>query len=218
MAKRILLIGTARWAAALQRQAELARAPSGLRAKAFIEQTFDLIVVDAASMYISGERVCRDLKARFPRTALILLRKPGNAEDASSADLILSDPVTARQLSAAVSRLLSADPRDIIRCGPFELNRTTRTLLAHGARSQLSPKLAGLIELFMLHPNETLPRVDIMRRVWKTAYLGDTRTLTVHIRHARALLELAPKRPRYLKTLRGLGYRLEIDAQEETVG
>lgn len=176
-------------------------------------QAFDVIVVDAASLHISGERVCRELKARFPDATLILITASEKAAGAPSADLVLRDPVSARQLTGAVSRILRANRQDILRCGPFSLNRTTRVLLAPGARSQLSPKLAALIALFMSRPNETLLRADIMRMVWKTGYLGDTRTLNVHIRQARQALEPDPKQPVYLKTVRGRGYRLEIETE-----
>jgi len=161
-------------------------------------------------MYISGERICRDMKTRFSESTLILISDASQVESASEADVILSAPLTARQLNRAVSRILNADPLDTVHCGPFTLNRTTRILLAHGKPVQLNPKLAGLIELLMSHPNETLPRGKIMQKVWKTAYLGDTRTLNVHIRHARKILEIDPQKPVYLRTVRGHGYRLEV--------
>lgn len=215
MADRILLIGTARWAASLRRQAEVAQAQSGKCARAFGGQRFSLIVIDAASMYISGERLSRDMKTRFPKSAQILISGSSQAESIAAADVILAADVTARQLTGTVSRLLSADPQDAIRCGPFRLNRTTQILHAHGRPILLSPKLAGLIALLMSCPNQTVPRAHIMREVWTTAYLGDTRTLYVHIRRARELLEPDPKNPVYLKTVRGKGYRLEIVKTEQ---
>lgn len=204
------MIGTARWAATLRRNYEVAQAHSGIQARKYAEQRFSLIVVDAASMYVSGERICRDMKARFPDATVLLISASANADCAANADVTLSAPLTARTLTAAVSRLLFADPNDIIHCGPFTLNRTARILQAHGKHAPLSPKLASLIELFLSRPNETLTRADIMREVWKTAYLDDTRTLSVHIRHARKLLETNPQEPAFLKTVRGIGYRLEI--------
>jgi len=212
--ERILLIGTARWAANLRRLSEVAQAQSGKGARAFDGQQFNLIVVDAASMYISGERICREMKARFPVAAQILVSGSLRADSVSEADVILNADVTARQLRGAVSRLLSADPHDFLCCGPFRLNRTTRILLSHGRPIPLNPKLAGLIELLMSCPNQTLPQAHIMQEVWKTAYLGDTRTLYVHIRRAREVLEHDPENPVYLKTVRGQGYRLEIAENE----
>lgn len=163
-------------------------------------------------MYISGERICRDMRARFPGASLLLISSLAGAVDA---DLVLSAGLTSRRLRGAATRLLSADSGDSICCGPFVLNRTTRILRAHGKRAQLSPKLAGLIALLMSHPNQTLPRATIMQEVWKTQYLGDTRTLNVHIRRARQFLETDPQNPVYLKTVRGQGYRLEIKRKAE---
>lgn len=210
MASRLLLIGTARWAATLRRNYQVDHVASGIKARAFAGRQFSLVVVDAASMYISGERICRDMRARFPDAALVLISKAPHAEDGHADHIIQSAGLTARQLNRALSRILSAETLDAIHCGPFTLNRTTRTLLAHGRRAQLNPKLAGLIELLMSRPNETLPRASIMQAVWKTEYLGDTRTLNVHIRHARQVMETDPQNPVYLKTVRGQGYRLEI--------
>lgn len=166
-------------------------------------------------MYISGERISRDMKARFPDAAQILISGARQADGAARADIILNADATARQLHGAVSRLLSADPKDSICCGPFRLNRTTRILHAHGRPIPLNPKLADLIELLMSCPNQTLPRARIMQEVWNTAYLGDTRTLYVHIRRAREIMEGDPANPVYLKTVRGQGYRLEIKGKEE---
>lgn len=215
MKSRILLIGTARWAATLRRNYDLLRARSGIQARRYAGQRISLIIIDAASMYISGERVCRDLKARFPDSTLLLLSASASGDVPAGADLALSAPVTARQLTGAASRLLAAETMDVISCGPFTLNRRARILQAHGKQAQLNPKLAGLIELFLTQPNKTLPRADIMRQVWQTAYLGDTRTLNVHIRHARKILERDPQKPDYLKTVRGIGYRLEIEPQTQ---
>ena len=209
------MIGAARWAATLRRNYDVAQVRSGVQARMYAGQRFSLIVVDAASMYVSGERICRDMKARFPDSKLLLVSALANADSAADADIALRAPLSARALTAAVSRLLAADPYDVIRCGPFTLHRTARILQAHGRHAPLNPKLAGLIELFMSRPNETLTRAEIMRQVWKTAYLDDTRTLSVHIRHARKLLETDPQKPTYLKTVRGIGYRLEI-ASEKT--
>lgn len=214
MAIRILLIGRARWLTTLRRIYEVAWARSGIQARTYAGQRFRLIIVDAASMYVSGERICRDMKSRFPESTLLLISASAQADNAADADVALSVPLTARTLAAAVSRLLAADPNDVIRCGPFTLNRTTRILQAHGKSAPLNPKLAGLIELFLSRPNKTLARADIMREVWKTAYLDDTRTLNVHIRYARKLLETNPQKPIYLKTVRGIGYRLEIAAEK----
>ena len=214
MVDRILLIGTSCWEATLHRHWQVVRADSGKRARELTDQNFKLIIVDAASMYTTGERICRDLKARFPASMMIHIRANQPAGGDQVAEITLKSPLTARHLTGVVSRILSNNPLDTVSCGPFLMNRTTRILQAHGKQVQLNPKLAALIEFFLLHPNEILPRARIMQTVWKTDYLGDTRTLNVHIRHARRVLEQNPQDPKHLKTIRGTGYRLEISAEK----
>jgi DNA-binding response OmpR family regulator len=85
-----------------------------------------------------------------------------------------------------------------------------RVLVANGQETQLTPKLAVLVEMFLKHPGETLDRKTLMVQVWDTDYLGDTRTLDVHVRWIRQAIEPDPGKPRYLKTIRGVGYRLDI--------
>jgi DNA-binding response OmpR family regulator len=72
------------------------------------------------------------------------------------------------------------------------------------------PKQALLVETFFRHPGETLARKTLMEKVWNTDYIGDTRTLDVHIRWLRQAIEKDPGSPRYLLTVRGVGYRLEM--------
>ncbi len=213
---RILLLGTARWQVTLSRNWQVTHVASGKRARSLgSQQSFSLIIVDAVSMYTTGERICRRMRQCFPNCKLILIASEPSAPNPQVADIILYPPLTARQLNGLVSRILRDDPLDTIRCGPFVMNRTARILHAHGQSVQLNPKLARLIELFMTHPNQTLSRATIMQRVWKTDYLGDTRTLYVHIRHARKILENNPATPKYLKTIRGIGYQLAIAGEKE---
>ncbi len=172
---------------------------------------FDLVIVDAVSLRTSGERICRQLEQSVTRCPIILIRPPEYPTTCQHCELTLHPPVSLRKLTGIVRRMLSEDPLGAISCGPFRMNRTTRILQANGSEVQLNPKLAELIELFMMHPNQVLDRERIMRKVWKTDYVGDTRTLDVHIRHARKLIESNPQRPQYLKTVRGVGYRLDVD-------
>ena len=212
--ERILLVGGGRWAPTLRRHREVSRALTGRGARSFAGIRFPVIIIDAASMHTSGVRICRDLRARFPDATLIHI---GAGEPAATADISLRTPLTARRLSGVVARILKADPLNIVSCGPFALNRAARILRAHGRETQLYPKLARLIEVFFSNPNRTLARGEIMRQVWNTDYLGDTRTLNVHIRHARRLLERDPRQPEYLLTVRGTGYRLEVPAENAEV-
>ena len=190
-------------------------APSGKRAiiQYADRYLFDLIIVDAESMRTSGERICRSLKSVFPDAQMIHIQPKRDTEKV--ADVTLYPPVSSRKLVGVINRLLSVQQMNTIFCGPFKMNPATRILQAHGQEIQLNPKLATLIELFFTHPNKVLDREMIMKRVWDTNYMGDTRTLDVHIRHARSVLENGGKAPRYLKTVRGVGYRLDIQADAD---
>jgi DNA-binding response OmpR family regulator len=95
------------------------------------------------------------------------------------------------------------------------------TLRAEGKASEqtperhLTPKQALLLELFMRHPGEVLTREFLMKRVWNTDYTGDTRTLDVHIHWVREAIEEDTGSPRYLHTVRGVGYRFQVPASAD---
>lgn len=204
-------MGKSQWATSLERNWQVTVAHSGKDATQYTDTlSVDLIIVDAVAMRTSGVRICRKLQKQFPGCPMIHIQPKSSVENAKVADVTLCPPLTKRKLSSFVNRMLGEDDLSSIQCGPFEINPTTRILIAHGQEVQLNPKLADLIELFFTHPNEVLDRETIMKRVWNTNYLGDTRTLDVHIRHARNVLENGAQRPKYLKTVRGVGYRLEV--------
>lgn len=212
MSARILLIGNAKREASLRRQWDVITAPSGKRAIAYSEQyQFDLIIVDAVAMRTSGIRICRSLKQVYVDCPMIHIQPKTFAIADKIANVTLYSPVSSRKLLGVINRLFDVgESEDHIRCGPFEMNSTTRILQAHGQEIQLNPKLADLLELFFHHPNEILNRETIMKQVWDTNYMGDTRTLDVHIRHARNVLENGDQKPQFLKTVRGVGYRLDV--------
>jgi DNA-binding response OmpR family regulator len=73
----------------------------------------------------------------------------------------------------------------------------------------LTPKLTALLKIFLRHPGEVLEREHLFREIWETNYVGDLRTLDTHISWLRQKLEIDPKNPGYIKTVRGIGYRLD---------
>ena len=168
----------------------------------------DVVVLDAISMHSPGDRICKQIKRNLPAVPVIhLLPEPHE----SAADVALVLPFTARKLTNAIERLLhqSADD-ETLNYGPFVIKPSRRVLIANGQETQLTPKLAELVTLFLRNVGKTLDRKSLMEQVWHTDYLGDTRTLDVHIRWFRRAIEADPGRPVYLKTVRGVGYRLEL--------
>lgn len=197
----------AEFAAALGKRYELIRVYSGKQA---IEQpgTPSLIVLDAASMRTTGTRICEQLENAYAQVPVVHIHPAKKAEARSEATLVLNLPLSARRLLQNVDSLLNEE--EIIECGPFRMNVVRRTLISHGKEVQLTPKVASLVEIFLRHPEETIDRRTLMSQIWETDYLGDTRTLNVHIRWVRDALENGGKRPKYLKTVRGVGYRLVL--------
>jgi len=98
----------------------------------------------------------------------------------------------------------------LVRGGQFVLDVTQRRLWSQGAEHRLTPKLAALIQLLLENQGQIVYRATIMNAVWHTEYLGDTRTLDVHIRWLREIIELNPSRPKHLLTVRGAGYRFIV--------
>jgi DNA-binding winged helix-turn-helix (wHTH) protein len=98
---------------------------------------------------------------------------------------------------------------EVLRVGDIALNLAQKCILRNGREKRLTPKQFKLLEAFMRRPGEVLSRRFLMRHVWQTDYIGDTRTLDVHIRWVRQIIEDDPDKPRYLRTVRGIGYRFD---------
>ena len=212
---RILIIErTAAFSDALKKRYDVTTVSSGKKALALNPNgDHAVVVLDAISMRTPGERIARQLKEGMAATPLIHLH-PGPKDAADSpADVVLFLPFTSRKISNSIQRLLQRVGGDqIVVCGPFSVNLSRRVLVANGQETALTPKLVQLVETFFRHPGETLDRKMLMERVWNTSYLGDTRTLDVHVRWICRAIEANPSKPHYLKTVRGVGYRLELTA------
>lgn len=196
---------------ALEKRYRVLVAPSGKRALTLAqEHSPQVVILDAVSMRTPGDRICQELRDGLKGIPIIHIH-PGPKESAQSrADVLLIAPLSTRKLLSAVSRLLQAQDDELINCGPFAVNPARRVLLMDGQETQLTPKQALLVEIFFRSPGQTVDRKTLMEKVWNTDYLGDTRTLDVHIRWLRQVIEADPSHPRYLLTVRGVGYRLDM--------
>lgn len=170
------------------------------------------LVIDAISLNSPGDRIARMLKSGQSAPVVHL----AEALERSDADVLLKAPVSIRKLNNTLNQLIAphkSSAHDALIVGPFHMDVVRRVLTVDDRQTQLTPKLALLVEVFLRNPGATLDRRQLMERVWQTDYLGDTRTLDVHIRWIRRAIEADPAHPRYLKTVRGIGYRLELPAQ-----
>ncbi len=186
--------------------------PNGRVAKERLEvSNHDLIVVDAISLRTSGKRICQDLRSQAKETPIILIANPDHPiREGEYANVVLHPPFTLRKLLNRIVRLMPIDEKNILRAGPIRLDLEHKSVRCHNHQTRLTPRLAHLLQILMQHPGEVLEREDLFREVWNTNYTGDTRTLDVHMSWLRQAIEPDPHHPKYLKTIRGVGYRLDI--------
>lgn len=174
----------------------------------------DLIIFDASMMRSTGVRTCRRIRRIVGNTPIIHSRGLGEEEDhEAEADVYLERPFSSRKLLNRVKALLPADisKDEVVRYGAITLYRVKRSVDVSGkGEFTLTPKLALLLETFIRHPNQLLTRPQLMIDVWDTDFVGDTRTLDVHIRWIRECIEDDPSYPLLLRTVRGQGYVLNI--------
>lgn len=173
----------------------------------------DVVVLDAASLKTSGARICRQLRASTNGTPIVLVADKKNPPDANcGASVVLTTPFTPRKLLNTVARLLPAEEGASLQVGPIRLNLAQKRVRCGDREEKVTPKQAKLLEMFLRAPGTLLSRKAIIKHVWDTDYIGDTRTLDVHISWLRSVIEPNPRKPRYLKTVRGQGYRLDAPA------
>ncbi len=175
------------------------------------KQKLDMVVLDAASMRMAGTRLTRRARAALGNIPIILVSSDGTRPDpGSGASLTLVYPFTPRKLLNRIARLLPGDERYSLEVGPIKLNLAQCKVHCLDKQTRLTPKQAQLMEVFMQNPGRLMTRKRLIRQVWHTDYTGDTRTLDVHMSWLRHAIEPDPKNPRFLKTIRGMGYRFDI--------
>ncbi|HSJ53389.1 MAG TPA: response regulator transcription factor [Anaerolineae bacterium] len=170
----------------------------------------DLLVVDVASFGNSGYGVCSAVRGQLPGVPTVILVDKAHAGVLAMADAYMTPPFTSRKLLYRVKALADKLTRRELTAGSLTLDPDTRVLRRDEQLIQLRPKEAALLALFMQNQGKVLNRPEIVRQVWETDYVGDTRTLSVHIRWLRQKIEADPSHPRFLRTVRGIGYRFEV--------
>ena len=170
----------------------------------------DLVVVNAASLRSTGIRICQTLREKNSKLPIILILEEGKVISKDSADVILNLPFTVQKLSNRIKPLLPSDGKNVIQAGPIQLDTERRRVRCLSKSTKLTPRLVSLLQTLMEHHGEVVEREFLFKKVWETDYTGDTRTLDVHISWLRRAIELDPLKPKFLKTIRGAGYRLDI--------
>lgn len=173
----------------------------------------DVIVIDADSMRTSGKRICQSLRSATSQTPIILILGNGvNEKDEFDADVIMHLPFTLQKLLNRIKVLLPLkSSNDLVKAGPIELDLTHRFVKINEKQISLTPRLTRLLQALMQKPGQVFGRDELFKFVWETDYIGDTRTLDVHVSWLRNLIEDDPRHPDFIKTVRGIGYRLDFD-------
>ena len=175
------------------------------------EDKFDVVVLNAATFRTSGKRICNDIRNTWEKLPILMIANPDKPVSKDiGADVLLELPFTIRKLVNRINPMLPHSSNKVLRTGPIHLDLERRIVRCKEKEAHLTPRLTSLLRIFMQHPNEVLEREDIFRKIWNTEYTGDTRTLNVHISWIRQAIEPDPRKPRYLITIRSVGYRLDI--------
>jgi DNA-binding response OmpR family regulator len=170
----------------------------------------DVVVVNAASMRTSGVRICQSLREKMDSLPIILISENDSAPEDASVNLVLELPFTIRKLENRIKPFLPLESDRILTAGNLQLDLEHHQFRCGEREARLTPRLSSLLEMLLRQPNEVITRDELFRKVWETDFIDDTRTLDVHISWLRKAIEENPRRPQYLKTLRGVGYRLDV--------
>jgi DNA-binding response OmpR family regulator len=169
-----------------------------------------LVIINAPSLRSTGIRICLSLRKKDPKIPIILIVENEKPIDKDLADSILILPFTVQKLVNRAKALMPGDGNNVLSVGPIRLDVENRRVRALGKNAKLTPRLITLLQILMDKHGEVVEREALFKKVWETNYTGDTRTLDVHISWLRRAIELDPNNPKFLKTIRGVGYRLDV--------
>ncbi len=186
---------------------QISRAHTRRAACTALEMTTpDLLVIDTRCLRFNGLRFCETLSANENHIPILLIVPEDQKRPHYPGVVVLRGTPTTRKLLNRVKRLLSPPSNHLLRAGELVLDLQRRVVIRRGEEHRLTPRQARLLGIFMRNPGRVLTRAFLMKEVWETDYLDDTRTLEVHVHWLRKVIEEDPRHPRYLITVRKVGY------------
>ncbi len=199
---------------------EVAVASTGPDALATYDRSgADLVLLDLMLPGLSGTEVCRALRQRSNVPIIIVTARDSEVDKVVGLELGADDyvtkPFSARELVARIRAVLrrggEADEliTSALEAGPVRMDVERHTVAVDGDAVSLPLKEFDLLELLLRNAGRVLTRGQLIDRVWGADYVGDTKTLDVHVKRLRAKIEPDPANPKYLVTVRGLGYKFE---------
>ena len=199
---------------AVQREADGRQAMAALDA-----DRFDLVLLDLMLPGMSGTEVCRVLRSRSGVPIIMLTAKDSEVDKVVGLELGADDyvtkPFSSRELLARIRAVLrrQAEPEVLLsatlEAGPVRMDVDRHVVTVRGEPLALPLKEFELLELLLRNAGRVLTRGQLIDRVWGADYVGDGKTLDVHVKRLRGRIEADPANPEHLLTVRGLGYRFE---------
>src|SRR5919205_668857 len=179
----------------------------------------DIVLLDLMLPGLPGTEVCRQLRSRSGVPIIMLTAKDAEVDKVVGLELGADDyvtkPYSARELVARIRAVLrrrgdvEAPVESALEAGPVRMDVDRHVVSVDGEPVSLPLKEFGLLELLLRNAGRVLTRGQLIDRVWGADYVGDTKTLDVHVKRLRAKVEADPSMPRHLVTVRGLGYKFE---------
>ncbi len=179
----------------------------------------DLVLLDLMLPGLSGVDVCRALRQRSNVPVIMLTAKDSEIDKVVGLELGADDyvtkPYSSRELLARIKAVLRrrAEPEELVpttlEAGPVRMDVERHVVTVRGERASLPLKEFELLEVLLRNTGRVLTRMQLIDRVWGSDYVGDTKTLDVHIKRLRAKVEPDPASPAHILTVRGLGYKFD---------
>lgn len=181
----------------------------------------DLVLLDLMLPGLSGTEVCRQLRSRSNVPIIMLTAKDAEVDKVVGLELGADDyvtkPYSSRELIARIRAVLRRNGGEqlhdneghVLAAGPVRMDTDRHLVSVENQPTNLPLKEFELLEFLMRNSGRVLTRMQLIDRVWGSDYVGDTKTLDVHIKRLRAKIEKDPANPIYIQTVRGLGYKME---------
>jgi two-component system response regulator RegX3 len=187
---------------------------------AFDRAGADLVLLDLMLPGLSGTEVCRELRNRSKVPIIMVTARDTEVDKVVGLELGADDyvtkPFSSRELIARVRAVLrrGGEPDELltntVEAGPVRMDVERHTVSVDGRQVNMPLKEFDLLELLLRNSGRVLTRGQLIDRVWGSDYVGDTKTLDVHVKRLRAKIEPDPGSPKFLVTVRGLGYKFEV--------
>jgi two-component system response regulator RegX3 len=179
----------------------------------------DLVLLDLMLPGLSGVDVCRALRHRSSVPVIMLTAKDSEIDKVVGleigADDYVTKPYSSRELLARINAVLrrGQEPEELLpatlESGPVRMDVERHVVTVNGNHTSLPLKEFELLEMLLRNTGRVLTRAQLIDRVWGSDYVGDTKTLDVHVKRLRSKVEPEPANPHFIVTVRGLGYKFE---------